>query len=294
MGMFIKNIFLIYIILVFFTSCKNELSSDEAREKLGVMNINYSKESLIEAVKQNDELAVKLLLKAGINPNVFSMGDSKEFEKYKVFPVLGIAANNDSYKIFDLLLKYGADINLMSELGNTPLSMSGNSGNAKMFGYILKKGANPNIHIKRINLNLENWGYLHASVLWGKEREEKIKYLIAYGADMSLTYRNIETPLIYAIVWRQFDLVKVLIECGAKILPYNDPAGPMFIASSLMANEIKKSKKVKGVSAGLGIKGMFQTKIDQWDKILQYVIKISGKNKEVFMLKPDPSCFKKN
>ena len=95
---------------------------------------------LSEAVINNDKARVKLLLKAGADPNIQNdYGNALHY--------------SDSPEITQILLQAGADPNIQDYAGNTPLHYSESSEHTQL---LLKAGANPNIKNMNGSIPLQN------------------------------------------------------------------------------------------------------------------------------------------
>ena len=66
-----KNLTLLVAILALM-ACGNP--QEEARVKLGQMNVKYNEDTFVDRAKDGDVLAVKLFLQAGMSPNVSDEG----------------------------------------------------------------------------------------------------------------------------------------------------------------------------------------------------------------------------
>lgn len=114
------------------------------------LNINQKENNgltaLSIAVKINWDI-VPALLKKGANPNVYTVakipGKSEPFyhsaTPWRQISLLSFAIWKANYKIAVLLLKYGADVNMISSLDITPLSMAARINDDKMLDYLIKK-----------------------------------------------------------------------------------------------------------------------------------------------------------
>src|ERR1017187_10067471 len=90
---------------------------------------------LIQAVKAQDETAVRALLKQHPDVNA-QQGDGAT--------ALHWAANLDNLTIADLLIRAGARVDVANDLGSTPLHLACTNRSAPMVDRLLEAKANPN------------------------------------------------------------------------------------------------------------------------------------------------------
>jgi len=141
------------------------------------------------------------------------------------FTYLMYAVLIEQYDVVECLLKNGADPNLISPLMKTkwnetreesekmsvdmlPLEVCSGSSNysIKYMKLLLKYGAN-------INDNRTKTPIDEAVLL---QDMEKLKFLIANGANINLVYQN-NTPIMTAVVIMSWDIVDYLLDCGADV-----------------------------------------------------------------------------
>ena len=91
---------------------------------------------LLDAVKRQDEAGVRLLIKQKVDP---------EARQADGTTALHWAAHRNNLAIAQALLQAGAKVNVVTELGVTPLVLAGENGNGDMVTAFLEAGANPNV-----------------------------------------------------------------------------------------------------------------------------------------------------
>ena len=89
---------------------------------------------LVEAVKQNDDAAVRALLAEHADVNA-SEGDGATALHWAVY-------GNDA-EIVDLLIAAGAKVNVANDLLITPLYLASENGNEALVARLLESGADP-------------------------------------------------------------------------------------------------------------------------------------------------------
>lgn len=150
-------------------------------------------EKLVKSVINDNYNGVKKFLKKGANPNTT--------DHYGITPLNYAAMSEDgeeSIDIMEILLKYGAKINLKenTEYGNTAL-MNAAIYNYDNVEYLLNAGANPFI----VNL-IGNTAYDNAIISEEDESAELLKYyMMKYKMQRrrrrNLTYRKKRTQLAH-------------------------------------------------------------------------------------------------
>jgi ankyrin repeat protein len=90
---------------------------------------------------------------------------------------LDYAARNGKLRLTQVLVKYGADVNRKNSLQKTPL---------------------------------------HGALsCWWRETAQKVSlFLLNHGADVNAVDTNGRTTLMYAVIYKRFDLAKLLVERG--------------------------------------------------------------------------------
>lgn len=156
--------------------------------------------ALYNAVKTNDEAAVRTLCKQGADVECPSLNGG--------LPLI-LAAFKGYGNIVDVLLQNGANPEDLSDSGLTALhaSISPNITEAllKAGGFINVKGGHGETP-------------LHSAIKNG--REAIVRMLADKGADLNLPVDleiNRSTPLVLAITWRQSSIAKLLIDRGCDV-----------------------------------------------------------------------------
>jgi ankyrin repeat protein len=133
---------------------------------------------LLDAVKRQDEAGVRLLIKQKADP---------EARQADGTTALHWAAHRNNLGIAQALLHAGAKVNVVNELGVTPLVLAGENGNGDMVTAFLDAGANPNV------LTLAGESPLMAAARSGSvtavtavaaQQPGAVRLLLAAGADV--------------------------------------------------------------------------------------------------------------
>ncbi|GMT49081.1 MAG: hypothetical protein IEMM0008_0620 [bacterium] len=119
----------------------------------------------------------------------------------------------ENYRVIQLLIKHGADINAQIHIGTykdeTPLHWAMNRGLTSVVRLLINKGAKldpPNHYGMRPLFWALNGGYYNLAVR-----------MIQKGADLHIKNKYDKTPLHLAVACRQTKIVKLLIQKGARI-----------------------------------------------------------------------------
>lgn len=99
-----------------------ELDADDiegARAGLSILDIQYTMDEFVERARQSDEMAVKLFLITGMNPNARNATGKT---------ALIVAASQGHANIVMLLMENNATIDLKDKEGNTALSYAETNG----------------------------------------------------------------------------------------------------------------------------------------------------------------------
>ena len=168
---------------------------------------------------QNDHIeAVRVLLEAGANPNLYTENGTS---------LLTLSICKDKpYEILELLMKHGADVNYADkEDGMPPLVYAAKMGNLKVVRALLESGAKADIF-------KDGNSFLISSVR-AENANELCSLLIRHGANVN--YQDKEqgsTALLYAVLSNNTELLPVLISAGANVnLPNKFDETPLFSAA---------------------------------------------------------------
>ena len=120
-----------------------------------------------------------------------------------------LAASDDadcSTAIILQLIEHNGNINAVDSNGETPLLLAIKSGNADMANLLLSHGATPDLK------NTAGNAPLHVAV----PDPELVKILLKYDAELDITDDDGNTPLHLAVKDNAVDVVRMLLEGGAK------------------------------------------------------------------------------
>lgn len=168
-------------------------------------------DAAVVAVGENDEIALGLLLSAGLDPSV--VPESRQGER----PILILAADTSNKEAIAILLEAGADIEQRGAFGETALmlaaSVSNNHSDDSML-FLLEKGADVRA------TDQDGWGPLHWIANMGRSKKSTMERLLAAGVPIDGKDNQGATPLLLAS--RTGDSVKTLLSFGADALLANN------------------------------------------------------------------------
>jgi ankyrin repeat protein len=173
---------------------------------------------LIEMVLSAPTEPVEILLKNGADPNL----QDKRYKK----TALHMAIDFNNLHHLDVLIKAGANLNIVDSRSETPLFLLTRSGYTGYAEFLLKKGANPNI------VNIRGATPLAEAIY--KSRKDLVKILLKYGANPNLG-DSVRKPLYVAFLNDRLDIAKILLEKGADINS-KDQGDTRLLRSSLHGN----------------------------------------------------------
>lgn len=156
---------------------------------------------LIQAVKGQDEAAVRALLKQRVDVNA-QQGDGAT--------ALHWAAQYDNAALADLLLRAGARADTANDLGATALHIACGNGSPAMVGRLLAARANANAKL------LNGEAVLMTCARTGNAAA--VKALLTHGADAKAAEpEHNQTALMWAIAQNHPETAALLVEFGADI-----------------------------------------------------------------------------
>jgi|SRR5579863_2141696 len=156
---------------------------------------------LIQAVKAQDEASVRALLKQHVDVNA-QQGDGAS--------ALHWAANLDNLTIADLLIRAGARVDAVNDLGSTPLHLACTNRSSAMVGRLVEAKANANAKL------LNGEAVLMTCARTGDAKA--VKMLLVHGADPKAKEpEHDQTALMWAAAEVHPDVVALLIEFGADV-----------------------------------------------------------------------------
>ena len=177
-------------------------SPETARKELGQMNIKYDATSFFEAIANNDLVAFKLFLEAGMDPNTTTPIATSP-------SALMIAANHNRLEMAKMLIDKGANVNSKDKNGSTALMLatSYDSGsNAELIKLLLSKGADANVANKEGSTAL-----MVAITSKTSDNADVVKLLLEKGADVNAKAINGVTALMVASKEKNLTALKLLL-----------------------------------------------------------------------------------
>ncbi|KAI9034798.1 uncharacterized protein KD926_005463, partial [Aspergillus affinis] len=194
-------------------------------------SITCMRSGLLKATKEGNEEAVRFYLEAGTNAHSSDFaGDTP----------LSIAAGRGSENMVQLLLKHGANVNLL--VGRIPLMSAAFSGNQKMVKLLIEKGADVNFkdvygrlplmtavkerHLAVVELLLKEGTNVDSEDGCGRRPlsqaaeigcEEGVELLLRHSAIVNYKDQDGRTPLWRVAKGKHKGVAKLLLEYGADV-----------------------------------------------------------------------------
>lgn len=215
----------IAILLTSFVGCGQ--SQEEARIKLGQLNIAYSEDAFVEHVSKGDKVVVALFLRAGMRPETGFLPAAKKGYTDIITVLLDegadpkseagaaalvVAADHEHYDICMMLVGKGANINAKYGRGDVTalLAAAGQEGSAEFLRFLINKGADVNATTTNHSTTL----MLAAS---DSNSSEVVRILLEKGADVNAANKDGITALANAVRYGHKQIVQILIASGADV-----------------------------------------------------------------------------
>ena len=197
----LTNNIVIAIVLGCFLICQTEISyADTANKK------EYADTSLLEAADDGHIEIVKLLLKAGADPN--QINDDGQTPLYRAIEYTRSAIKKlDRIEIVKLLLFYGANPNIASEYGTTPLIRAAEVGVIEIVKLLLDNNADPN--------HANDKGAVPLGWAAAKGHIEIVELLLNRGANPNVVNNKGGVPLHFAAENGHAEIVELLLNKNA-------------------------------------------------------------------------------
>jgi ankyrin repeat protein len=165
------------------------------RDEDGISPIHY-------AVVLGHNHIAQLLIESGADVNTQSC--DMEFTT-----LLYATCFTGNYELTRILIAAGANPNVASKNGWTPLMKAVLSNHEQIVAFLLEHGADPNI------INREGINALHLAV---KDKNKNIvKILLNNGASANISSHDLPPPLFFAIDNGDYMIIKLLLDFGADI-----------------------------------------------------------------------------
>lgn len=230
-------------------------SKEDARAKLGRMNIEYAPASFVKAIENKDDAVVKLFVEAGIE---LDCKDGKS-----VTPLMA-AARVGNVKLMELIISQSKDtVNAVDFRGRSALFYAVDAKQFEAIEILDKAGIDWKI-VERDGINI-----LHCAL--SENNVELVKLILDHGIDVNQATTDGKTPLYLAQSVNNGEIEKLLLAKGAKLHAiYTDYRNIRYGYAAPYPVEFKKNKVMAGKE------GISMTSPDG-----QAVLKIYGMNNKM-------------
>lgn len=151
--------------------------------------------------------SIELLLKNGADPNDSTNGPVDQ----RMHVPLTYAINRDEIEVVKLLIRYKANVNVVTKYGSTPLLYAVANGKYEIVEILLANGADVSIS--------NNIG--RCPLMLAKE-VAMVELLLAHGADFTVRDRDGDSVMVHAIYHHNIDLVIFWLTLIANALDNED------------------------------------------------------------------------
>ncbi len=171
--------------------------------------IRFSSQEFLNEVSKNNEKAVDLFVKAGVDLNAMN-------EKGQT--ALMLAAEKGHVRMLQALAKLNApSLNHADKSGNTALMTAARQGQENIVQALVESGADVNYTVPASEGAATPLQAALDTVDFKDEQMRVIQYLLQKGADVKGRNKAGQFPLLFAVEHGNTEIVKVLIEHGADV-----------------------------------------------------------------------------
>ena len=207
------------VIVGFFVLQAKNLTTEETVPQITaeLVAAEATNEQLIKAVIANDATAVKQLLEAGVSPDAVDSDGDPILKS----AILG-AESNGNTDIVELLVKYGADVNVPDSKGYALLPQATLAGQLEVVQLLLDAGAD--VHGIMTARTLAGFTGEQTALVIAADRGhiEIVKLLIAYGVDVNQISGTYKGVALHLAAWENHpEIVQILLDNGADPDVYN-------------------------------------------------------------------------
>ena len=190
-----------------------------------------------DAARAGDMEKVKALLK--VNPGLVNAKAG-----YLMDTPLFSAVGSGHKDVVELLLSKGAEVNAKNRDGWTPLHEAASSGQKDVVELLLSKGAEVNAKVKDGRTPLHEAAY-------ADRKKEVVELLLSKGAEVNAKDDEGRTPLSNGIDFYARDVVRILLQHGAKDEIGGTGQPPREIHEAATLGDLDKIKKLLDENPGL-------------------------------------------
>ncbi len=197
--------FFLFTLMIFSCGARTDQTTPEmAQSILKLRGYNLTEPDFFRAMNNEDAVAVRGFLQAGINTNA---------KNEKGETALTYSIRYKDPKVAKILIE-NANLNLRDDNGNTPLFVAIKNEKEDLFDLLLEKGADAN-GSGRASEKTENQTALYVAILQG--REDLIRKLLDENADPNIADSTGALPLSEAVIRRSANpsVIKILLDKGA-------------------------------------------------------------------------------
>src|SRR5688572_4410363 len=177
-------------------------SREAARDKLGMLRVEYSAESFVKQAAEGDTIAIKTFLAAGMNINARNENG---------YTALMKAASSGQTETVQALLAAGADSDLANG-GRSALSLAAVNGDLSTMKVLIAGGAQVDLKLNGLPYQPDETALILAAV---SGKRESVTLLLDSKASIDAKSDRWGTALVAAACQKHFDTARALLDRGA-------------------------------------------------------------------------------